>query len=135
MKRITYGSLAAGLAIVILGVSLSACALIQPLVGETASEQTRTYAEYVFEGFKRVWIPALAAYRNRDKCGPGVKAPCYEERLYKPMHVATDAATACMVASTAPGIPLYELETCLAKVNEAKLTFTQNGLTPKGAPL
>jgi hypothetical protein len=114
-------------------VALSACALFQqsPVLGDTATDKTRAYAEYVFLGFKVVWIPVLKGYRSLNECSATQKAPCYEERIYKPLWTATDAATDCMVKSTEPGVLLIVVTECLGKVDEAKLAFTQHGLAPK----
>ncbi len=114
-----------------LSLSLSACSTFTAVVGEDASATTRTYAEYVFRGFRDGWIPILAGYRALPKCGSPAHAPCYEPDVYAKLYVATDAATACMEASTAPGVPLDELTSCMTKVNDAKTIFTQSGLAPK----
>lgn len=118
------------IAIAGLTASLAACALLSsvPVLGETASDSTRSYAKVVFQGFKIVWIPALDAYHHL-KCD-GKPAPCHNE-LYNKLYAATDAATACMVSSTEPGVLLIKVQECLGKVTEAKTAFTQQGLAPK----
>jgi hypothetical protein len=111
-------------------VALSGCALFTPVLGDTASDKTRTYAEYVFQGFRTGWIPALKAYRALPECTTA-PAPCYDEPVYKKLYVVTDAATQCMVASTAPGVLLQDLTACLGKVNDAKIAFTQSNIAPR----
>lgn len=112
---------------------LGGCALLQPIIPNSAEEKVRIGAEYVFEGFRTAWIPALAAYRSYPRCAPSISQPCWEPTIYKRLYDATDVATACMVASSAPGVPIAEIQLCVAKVEGAKTVFIQQGLIPKGA--
>lgn len=124
---------APGLAGSILGLSLlTACAITNPILGDTASEKTRSYAEYVFTGFKTVWIPALGVYHTWTPCTTaGHSALCYDSATYKKLYVLTDAATRCMVATTEPNIDVMSLSDCLGTVMDAKLAFTQAGISVK----
>lgn len=139
MRAIINTQAAAYAAILALGLSLGGCAMfnaaVNPIFGETATEKTRVWAERVFLGFNKGWIPALAAYRNEAQCGPGVKAPCWEPDIYAKLYAATDAATACQVAATAPGVDIISLNDCVDRVTAAKLEFTQSGVSPAGGSL
>lgn len=131
MKHIikTMGATSVAIALLWLG----GCALLQPVVPASIEEKVRIGAEYVFEGFRTAWIPALAAYRSYPRCGPSISQPCWEPKIYKRLYDATDIATACMVASSAPDVPIAEIQLCVAKVEGAKAAFIQQGLIPKGA--
>ena len=136
MNVIIKTQAAAIAAILALALSLGSCAAltatVNPIFGESATADTRSWAEKVFLGFNKGWIPALGLYRAQAQCAPGVKAPCWEPDLYKKLHSVTDAATACQVAATAPGVDILSLSDCVDRVSAAKLEFTQNGISPIG---
>lgn len=133
MKIILRVQALAAAAIVATGLALAGCETIAPFVGQGTQETVRDKAEYVFEGFRTVWIPALGVYRNElPMCGQA-PAPCWEPKVYAKLHAATDVATRCMEASTAPGLPLGEIQACIATVEAAKAVYMQNGVAPKEA--
>jgi len=134
MRLISLGSIASGLAIVALAVSMTACSTFEKAIGEDKAAPVRTYAEYVFEGFRSGWVPALKSYRTElPQCSAVVKAPCWSEGSYAKLHAVTAAALSCMTASTAPGVPLVELQLCITKVEGAKTVFLQEGVKPEEA--
>lgn len=120
-----------------LAFSLSGCSTIglltDPLLDENVTAQTREYAELIMVGFRKVWIPALGAYHDWEPCSETVQFPCYDKVVYARLHNLTDIATACEVKATAPGATLMSLTSCLGKVSEAKMAFTQAKIAPEGA--
>lgn len=121
-------------AAMLVAIGLTACALLQPALPNSVEEKVRIGAEYVFEGFRTAWIPVLSAYRTTlPKCGAAVPQPCWEPSVYKRLYHATDIATACMVASSKPGVPIAEIQLCVSKVEGAKTVFIKEGFIPKGA--
>jgi hypothetical protein len=128
MKRVLIAPLLA------IALSLGGCSTFTSVVGEEKSATVRTYAEYVFESFRSAWIPALRVYRMElPLCAPGTPAPCWEPKVYAKLHTATAVAVACMEASTGPGVPLSEIQKCVATVEAAKAIFIQENVAPTEA--
>jgi len=128
MKRIAI------LSTLVLALSLGGCSTFTSMVGEDKASTVRSYAEYVFEGFRSAWIPALRVYRTElPMCDGNTPAPCWEPKVYAKLHNATGVAVACMTASTAPGIPLAAIQKCVATVEAAKALFIQEKVSPAEA--
>jgi len=128
MKTITRGSIAAGLAVVILGVSLVGCALLPAKQLDAA----KTATGYALTVYATGYQPILAEYAKLPYCGTPAVAPCRDRALYRKLYDLDGAVAQCSAAATATlasNSPDFALvNECVKSAEAAKLAFAGTAL-------